>query len=299
MEHVLVAIGNPWKAPLYPSHLQRLTDALGDAGARPGDSVFLDPSVAGEVPFVGDPATALTAAREALAGWAFDLNVLPREGRRKKLLVADMDSTIIGCECIDELADVVGVKAKVAEITERAMRGDIDFKGALRERVAMLRGMPTAALETVFRERVKLNPGARRLVQTMKRNGARTALVSGGFTFFTSRVRDACGFDFDQANELLAAEGRLIGAVKEPILDSDAKLDALLRLSRQLGLAASETLAVGDGANDLPMIQAAGFGVAFHAKPKVAAAAAYRLEHADLRGLLYLQGYRRGEIVLD
>jgi len=228
--------------------------------------------------------------------WLFDANILPGENRRKKLFVADMDSTIIGCECIDELADMVGLKPKVAAITERAMRGEIDFPVALRERVALLKGLPMETLARVFAERVRLNPGARALLATMRANGVHTILVSGGFTYFTSRVAAEAGFAEHQGNRLLDDGKALTGQVAEPILGREAKLRALEEAVGALGLSYADTMATGDGANDLDMIKKAGLGVAYHAKPVVAAAAAAAIAHGDLTGLLYLQGYRASEI---
>jgi phosphoserine phosphatase len=220
------------------------------------------------------------------------------EYRRKKLLVADMDSTMIGQECIDELADYVGLKEHVAAITERAMRGEIAFVPALRERVALLKGLPPSTIEEVIRERIRLTPGARTLIATMRANGAYTCLVSGGFTAFTSRIAAMIGFDEQRANTLMVdADGRLAGSVAEPVLGREAKRETLLELARARRLRPEQALAVGDGANDIPMIEAAGLGVAFHGKPAVAAAAAARIDHGDLTALLYAQGYRREEFV--
>ena len=215
--------------------------------------------------------------------------------RRKRLLIADMDSTIIGCECLDELAEFAGVKAEVSAITERAMRGEIDFAGALRERVAMLEGLPSSDLQRCFDERVRLNPGARVLAATMAERGARCVLVSGGFDFFTRRVAEAAGFQAERANHLIEADGRLTGQVREPILGRAAKLAALREEADARGLDLADTLAVGDGANDLAMIEAAGLGVAYRAKPVVAAQADARIDHTDLTTLLYFQGYRAHE----
>jgi len=232
------------------------------------------------------------AAREALGVAAGDLCVQPWEGRRKRLLVADMDSTIIGVECLDELADFAGVKAEVSAITERAMRGEIDFEGALTERVAMLEGLPLDTLERCYAERVRLNPGARAMVATMAAHGARCVLVSGGFTFFTTRVAEAAGFHDQRANTLIDdGQGLLTGQVGRPILGREAKLVALNQEAAALGVTAAEALAIGDGANDLAMIDAAGLGVAYRAKPLVAAEADARIDHADLTALLYFQGY--------
>jgi len=234
---------------------------------------------------------------EALAGLPVDFCIQPAEGRRKKLFVADMDSTIIGCECIDELADMAGIKPKVAAITERAMRGELDFPSALRERVGLLKGLPLEAVARVYAERVRLNKGARALTATMRTNGAHTLLVSGGFTYFTGRVAADAGFEENQGNRLLDDGSALTGIVGEPILGREAKLKALEDAVARYRLSLDETLAVGDGANDLDMIKRAGLGVAYHAKPVVAAAAGVSIAHGDLTALLYLQGYRAAEII--
>lgn len=246
-----------------------------------------------------DPAAVRAAAETALAGRPVDVCVQPWNGRRKRLLVADMDSTIIGCECIDELADFAGVKAQVSEITERAMRGELDFEAALRERVGMLKGLPLGDLQRAYDERVRLNPGARTLVRTMAAHGARCVLVSGGFTFFTGRVAQAAGFHADRANRLGEGEGVLTGTVHDPILGREAKLAALREEAAGLGADLSEALAIGDGANDLAMIEAAGLGVAYRAKPIVAAQADAKVDHADLTALLYFQGYAAEAFVTD
>lgn len=218
------------------------------------------------------------------------------QGRRKKLLVADMESTIIEQEMLDELADMAGIGPRIADITRRAMNGELDFEGALRERVALLAGLPQAALDMAW-GRVTLMPGAAELVATMRAHGAFCALVSGGFTTFTARVRAWLGFDLDQANRLEVREGRLTGQVAEPILGRAAKEEALRRLARERGLDLAETMAVGDGANDLAMLQAAGLGVAFRAKPTVNAQARHKIRHGGLRALLFAQGYRADEII--
>ncbi|HYL32275.1 MAG TPA: phosphoserine phosphatase SerB [Stellaceae bacterium] len=278
------------------ANVRAVADALRAAGVPAAQPDWLDHAVACDIDVGRAPPQAVAAAiAPTIGSRPIDVAVVTKAHRRKKLLVADMDSTIIAVECIDELADFAGLKAKVAAITERAMQGEIDFKGALRERAAMLAGLDESVLGRVFRERVKLSPGATLLLATMRAHGAYAVLVSGGFTYFTSRVRAAAGFDDDQANTLEIANGKLTGRVVEPILDAGAKLAALERHRRQRNIGTDETLAVGDGANDLPMIQAAGLGVAYHAKPKVAAAAAIRIAHGDLTALLYLQGYRRGE----
>ncbi len=244
---------------------------------------------------VGDVAGLRNALDGALKDLPVDVCVQPTEGRRKRLLIADMDSTIIGCECLDELADFAGVKDQVSEITERAMRGELEFEGALRERVAMLKGLDLSSLQRCYDERVRLNPGARTLVTTMAAGGARCLLVSGGFTFFTGRVAKAAGFHEDRANRLLEDGATLTGAVADPILGKEAKLASLLGEAKAMGIDPSLTLAVGDGANDLAMIEAAGLGVAYRAKPVVAARAQARVDHSDLTALLYFQGYRAEE----
>jgi phosphoserine phosphatase len=276
-------------------------DVLAGFGAPylPGNGVpaVLSRDNAFEIEFGGDPAKALNAARAFNAERGFDINVVPAANRRKKLLIADMDSTIIACECLDELAGMAGLKPRIAAITERAMRGEIAFEAALRERVGLLKGLPLAALERTLRERVQLNAGARALVATMKAHGAAALLVSGGFTYFTAHVAADAGFDAHQANVLLDDGEALTGEVQEPILGREAKLAALEHAVAEMGIGYDDVLAVGDGANDLAMIARAGLGVAWHAKPVVAEAAAARIDHADLTALLYLQGYRDAEIV--
>ncbi|MGB6230474.1 MAG: phosphoserine phosphatase SerB [Litorimonas sp.] len=225
-----------------------------------------------------------------------DVCVQPSGNRRRRVLVCDMDSTLIGEECIDELADFAGVKAQVSEITERAMRGEIGFEGALEARVALLEGLPIDVLQRCFDDRIHINPGARALARTMRANGAKTLIVSGGFTFFTERIAEACGFESHQANTLIEAEGALTGRVGHPILGREAKLDALLAACDGK---ASRALAIGDGANDLAMIQAAGLGLAFHAKPAVIAASHSAITCTDLHTALYFQGYTDAEIALD
>lgn len=233
----------------------------------------------------------------ALSGRAVDVCVQPTEGRRKRLLIADMDSTIIGCECLDELADFAGVKAQVSAITERAMRGEIEFEPALRERVALLKGLDAKIVTQVISERITFTPGGRELVRTMRAHGAHTALVSGGFTLFTSEVAAAIGFHENRANVLIVEDDRFAGLVSEPILGKEAKLAALIELRERHGLQPHDTMAVGDGANDLAMLGEAGLGVAFRAKPAVAAAAHARIDFGDLSALLYAQGYAREEWV--
>ncbi|MFO1185639.1 MAG: phosphoserine phosphatase SerB [Bauldia sp.] len=229
-------------------------------------------------------------------GTPIDHAVQAAAGRRKRLLVADMDSTMIGQECIDELADYAGKRTEIAAITERAMRGDLPFEPALRERVRQLAGLPASVCDKVLAERIRPNPGAAILVRTMRKHAAHTALVSGGFTAFTGPVASAIGFDSHHANTLLlGADGRLTGNLAEPILGREAKRHTLLDLAERLGIDVSETLAIGDGANDISMVQAAALGIAYRAKPALAAVAVARIDHADLTAALYFQGYRRGE----
>lgn len=233
--------------------------------------------------------------RRLFASDPIDIVVQESANRRKKLLIADMDSTMIGQECIDELADAIGIKPEVAAITARAMNGEIAFEPALRERVRLLKGLPVSMIDKVIRERITLASGSRELIATMKKNGARTALVSGGFTAFTTRIAAMLGFDENSANRLIEEDGCLTGTVAEPILGRRAKADALTSITRSLGLSSADAIAVGDGANDLDMIKLAGTGVALHAKPMVAAEAPIRIDHGDLTGLLYIQGYRQSE----
>ena len=224
-----------------------------------------------------------------------DLNAVPAEGRRKRMLIADMDSTIIAVECIDELADFAGLKPQVAAITEAAMKGELDFEAALIARVALLKGLPASVLGRCYAERVRLNPGARTLARTMAAQGAATALVSGGFTFFSERVAAAAGFARHQANRLEARDGVLTGEVARPILGRAAKLAALRAIAAEAGIGPEAALAVGDGANDADMVEAAGLGVAYHAKPALEAVADARLRHSDLTALLALQGIPQAE----
>jgi len=249
------------------------------------------------LPEVSDIGELTANLRAALASEPVDLIVQAAEGRRKKILLADMDSTMIDQECIDELADEIGVKSHVAAITARSMNGEIAFEPALRERVALLKGLDTAVVDRIIANRLTLAAGGRALVQTMRANGAWTALVSGGFDVFTSRIADMLGFQENRANRLIEQDGKFTGTVAEPILGRAAKAEALLDIAARLGLTTGDAIAVGDGANDLDMIRLAGTGVALHAKPTVAAQAKVRIDHSDLTALLYLQGYRREEFV--
>jgi phosphoserine phosphatase len=280
---------------LDDSTLSQLRQTLAAQGADLQPSSWLAPGRVADLAFDRlAPDRAETVAREYFAGHQVDLLAQPREGRRKKLLVADMDSTIVVGETLDELAAYAGLKEHIAAITARAMNGEIDFKAALRERVGLLRGLDEGALAKT-EQKLALTPGARILTATMRAHGAFTLLVSGGFDYFTSRVRERCGFDADRANRLEINGGKLTGKVIEPILDRDAKLGFLRSFAAERGYDSSATLAVGDGANDLDMIRAAGLGVAFHAKPVVAHEARFRVEHNDLTALLFAQGYRQEE----
>jgi phosphoserine phosphatase len=264
-----------------------------------GPAHWLFDEVAVDIPFEAseDIRGIENRLREARGDLPIDIVVQPRDFRRKKLFLADMDSTMIGQECIDELADFVGLKAHVAAITERAMRGEIEFEPALRERVALLKGLPVGVVDEVLKTRITATPGGRELVMTMRAHGAWTCLISGGFTLFTNAVAAMIGFQENRANELLVEDDRLAGIVREPILGRATKLATLVELRESFDLDEIDTLVAGDGANDLGMIQAAGLGVAYHAKPAVAAAAAARIDHGDLTALLYAQGYRRDEFV--
>lgn len=298
MNFVLTLLVDPAAPTLTGPQVELAAAALAENGASVGNPDWLADGIACDIPFESvDPDIADASVRQYLADAPMDIFAQASAGRRKLLLVADMDSTIIGQECINELADFAGRREDVAQITDRAMRGELDFADALRARAKMLRGLALKEMERAYDERVRLNAGARTLVQTMRKAGAHAALVSGGFSFFTSRVRDAAGFDSDQANELELRAGVVTGEVVPPILDRSAKFAELMRLSAEHGLDLSQTLAVGDGDNDIAMIQAAGLGVAYHARPLVAAAARARIDHGDLTALLYLQGYRRTEFV--
>ena len=267
-----------------------LVSSLQSAWGALDDSVWLSPDEAAEFAVAEVPGN-LDQVRSDVAGMQIDVNVLAAANRRKRLLIADMDSTMIGQECIDELADEAGVGTRVADITARAMNGELDFEEALLERVGLLRGLPTSVIDRVLDTRITLAAGGRELVATMRANGAHAALVSGGFVQFTSRIAEQLGLDETRANTLIDENGALTGDVTRPILGREAKVQAL----RELVTDPSDAIAVGDGANDLDMIAAAGMGVALHAKPVVAAAAPLRIDHSDLTALLYLQGYGRDE----
>jgi phosphoserine phosphatase len=261
-----------------------------------GDAIWLSPDEAAEFPVETSPSN-FAQVRADTSKLLIDINILQGDSRRKNLLIADMDSTMIQQECIDELAAEAGVGAHVAAITARAMNGELDFDEAIDERVGLLKGLSTSVIDKVLESRITLMPGGPALLATMKAHGAYAALVSGGFVQFTRAVAARLGFDENRANTLLEKDNRLTGEVARPILGQDAKLDALNEISAMLGLTPGDAIAVGDGANDLRMIGAAGLGVALHAKPVVAAAAPARIDHGDLTALLYLQGYSRDEFV--
>ena len=289
--HVALFLTDPARGRMPVTLIETFRSAWGG-----GALDWLAPGVAAEFPVPGVPDSVDEAGRTCRAE-GVDLAVIPADGRRKRLLIADMDSTMIRQECIDELADMAGVGERVSAITARAMAGELDFEGALTERVGLLAGLDRDVIDRVLAERITLAPGGPELVATMRANGAFAALISGGFVQFTGAIADRLGFDEHRANRLIEEGGRLTGEVARPILGREAKVAALAELTDRLGLRPSDTLAVGDGANDLGMIGAAGLGVALHAKPAVAAAAPVRIDHADLTALLYLQGYRREAFV--
>lgn len=294
MTHVATLISSPEAPAVTPALAEAARAALSG-----GDLDWLATGIAVDIPCRVAPGTEKATAEDLVARLAAPIDVViqPLNGRAKGLLIADMDSTMIGQECIDELAAELGLKERISAITERAMRGEIAFEPALRERVGLLAGLPADVVGKVISTRIHLTPGAIELVRTMRANGAYTALVSGGFTVFTGPISQMIGFHENRANILIAEDGKLTGEVADPILGQDAKHASLLELAATHKVPMPLTLAVGDGANDLVMIRAAGLGVAFHAKPKVAAEAAARIDHGDLTALLYVQGYRRSEFV--
>jgi phosphoserine phosphatase len=288
VKNTLVLISNRAQALLDAKIVQHAAELLWSNGGSVGTPDWLAPGVACELPFDGK------AAPPSLPG--IDAVVVPTANRRKRLLVADMESTMIENEMLDELADFLGLRDRIAAITARAMNGELDFAAALNERVGLLAGLPVARLDEAAKS-IRYMPGGATLIATMKQHGATCALVSGGFTYFTAMVKTALGFDFEAAN-MLKHDGRtLAGAVELPILGKEAKLATLDRLCLERGLHVGETITVGDGANDLPMLKAAGLGVAFRAKPVVAAEVAARIDHGDLTALLYLQGYRQSDFI--
>ena len=283
----VVLLTSPETKGLEPALVESLRNAWGG-----GDAVWLSPDEAAEFNVQTAPAN-LWEVWETCQGMGVDLVMVPTDGRRKKMLLADMDSTMIQQECIDELADEAGVGERVKDITARAMNGELDFDGALKERVGLMAGLDAAVIDKVLAERITLMPGGAELLATMKAHGAYAALVSGGFTAFTAKVAGALGFDENRANSLLIADGMLTGEVGMPILGKQAKVDALEQITTRLGLTEQDVLAVGDGANDLGMLTRAGLGVALHAKPTVAAQCDVRIDHGDLTALLFVQGYSR------
>jgi phosphoserine phosphatase len=299
MTHVATLVTPEDEPPLNDAVIARAASLLPD-GMR---AEWLAPQAAADIAFtpIGsfDTRQLAETIRAEFSGRRIDVFVQPSKHRRKKLMLADMDSTMIRQECIDELADFVGLKKEVSAITERAMRGEIEFEPALRERVALLRGLEHIIVDRILGERIVLTPGGRTLVQTMRANGAHTALVSGGFTIFAQQIAEAIGFHESRANVLMIDGAFFAGTVHEPILGREAKVATLIELRSSLNLLRAETLAVGDGANDLAMLHEAGLGVAFHAKPAVAAAAHARIDHCDLTALLYAQGYRRDDFTED
>jgi phosphoserine phosphatase len=296
MASIVVLMSNPTHPAVDDALVSRVVKAVPHAGALR----WLKSGIAAEVRFASEDRALhaiLADLRTIVADRPVDIAVLPQAHRRKRLLLADMDSTMIKQECIDELAAFVGLKDKVSAITARAMRGEIEFEPALRERVALLKGLPVSVVDEIIANHITLMPGGHALVQTMKANGAYTALVSGGFTVFTSKIGKTIGFDEDRSNILEIENGMLAGTVRDPILGKEAKQERLILLRNQLSLTREQTMAVGDGANDLAMLGEAGLGVALHAKPAVAAAADVRIDHSDLTALLYLQGYSDNEFV--
>ena len=289
---VATLLVDPASAHLDRATVESVRNALGG-----GDAAWLAPGVAAEFGLPAMP-EGFAEVWEGLQTLKVDFSVQLSEGRRKRLLVADMDSTMIRQECIDELADMAGVGPRVAAITARAMNGELDFEGALRERVGLLAGLPESVIADVLRERITYMPGGRELIATMKAHGGHAILVSGGFTAFTGPVAAHLGFDEARANVLLAEGGRLTGKVAEPILGREAKMTALAETAARLGITHQDVIAVGDGANDLGMLGMAGMGVALHAKPAVQAQARIRVNHGDLTALLYLQGWRREEFAV-
>jgi len=300
MENVLTLIGNRTWSPLTNDMVAMAVGALEEAGAECQAPDWLSENHACDILFDGfGPPVGEASVRQYLQDMPLDLISQKTAWRRKRLLLSDMDSTIIEQECIDEVADYAGFRNEVSEITEAAMRGELDFSESLIRRAAMLKDLDVEVLQKAYRDRISLTPGARTLVQTMRKNGAYTELVSGGFTWFTDHVAKETGFHADQANNLEIIAGRLTGQVIPPILDKMAKRLALKQCLADHGLKPEESMAIGDGANDIPMLQEAGLGIAFHAKPLVAASAAARLDHADLTGALYAQGYRDEDFVKD
>lgn len=292
MPAIACLIADPDRYPLDPALVREAGRLLG------GEVRWLGEAQAAEITtHAYEPETAYERLTGLIIDMPIDQAVVPPGDRRKRLLLCDMDSTIITIECIDELADFAGLKPQIAEVTRRAMNGELDFRSALRQRVALLAGLPRSAIDRVIAERLELMPGARTLVRTMQAAGAQTALVSGGFTAFTVHVQVLCGFDRQEANQLEIVDEALTGRLVGEVQDAASKKVALVRLRAELGLRPAQTMAVGDGANDLPMLAEAGLGVTFHAHPAVRAVSPIRVEHGDLTALLFMQGFKREEFV--
>ncbi len=295
--YVLTLIGNPESTPLEVVHIDRVFQCLGVSGEmdwlaeREACDLFIDSRLSAE--------TITSRARDVLAGFSIDAVCTLIKGRRKKLLISDMDSTVIDQECIDELADVMGIGSQVREITASVIRGDISFSEALHKRLGLMKGMEYKTLEYAYEQRISLKTGARAMVQTMRHHGAYCILVSGGFTYFTSRIAARLGFDDHQGNELNFIDGKLTGEIQNPVLGRSAKLDTLRILCEEKKLTPFDVLAVGDGANDIEMIQAAGLGVAFHDMGGLRKHSNACIEYGDLTALLYIQGFRKSEFVLE
>jgi phosphoserine phosphatase len=293
---VLTLIGNAESAPLESAHIKRVFQCLELNGEtewlaeREACDLFINSQLSAEL--------ITNKSREALTGCSIDAVCTLAEGRRKRLLISDMDSTVINQECIDELADAMGLGSQIREITASVIQGDISFSEALRKRLGLMKGMESKILESVYEQRISLKTGARTMVQTMRHHGAFCILVSGGFTYFTSRIASRLGFHSHQGNELIFSDGMLTGEVQDPILGRSAKLDTLMSLCGENGLTPADVLAVGDGANDIKMIQAAGLGVAFHDTGSLREQANAFIEHGDLSAILYIQGFHKSEFVL-
>lgn len=295
--YVLTLIGSMDSAPLEPGHVARVRQSLGTAARED----WLAENEACDL-FIESPLCAAgiaDQARETLSGTAIDAVCTSTQGRRKKLFISDMDSTVIDQECIDELGDAIGLGSRIREITAAVVNGDMSFSDALRERMALMRGTKRTVLESVYEKRITLKSGARTLVQTMRRQGAHCVLVSGGFSFFTSRIAERIGFHDHQGNELVFEDAKLTGEVLEPILGRSAKLNMLMKLCGEKGVTPCEVLAAGDGANDIKMIKAAGLGVAFHGSQSLKHEANACIDHGDLTALLYIQGFHKSEFVLS